>query len=467
MPVLTALRPTGSRDFVLASNRLSEIAAGAAVVAWTTAEDGSGAAFRAGLGGGEVVARSGGDLLLRFAASEDARAFAARYSRLLHDVAPGLECAIVQRSYQSGGLAEALRAVRPALSAAVGRVRPSLRPLGLGVTAPCRAGGAPATEVIPARPGAGAELMPASEAIAWRRRVARDEIDERWRPYLPDAEATEAAIGASPYVLPATLNELTRIGAADGEVGVLHIEFGRPDRLPDRRLEEADGVEHADGAGDADEAALAACRAAAGAATDAGETILRAVLARAAAVGGASVLPARPLLWDGARLTVLCDGRLAEALASAALAASGAMRGRGGRGPGRVRVGMAVQPAAASLDAAYDLAAERCRTSGAPRVRGARNRPGDGRGRAAGDPAGGGMESTSADTERAIANVSDDTATDAPMIEEGGAAVAAAERRDQPDADGAGIAPAVLSPHGDDEDGDADHEAHAAQEADA
>lgn len=371
MPVLTALRPTEIRDFVFASNRLSEIAAGATTVAWATSGDAGGAPRQAGLDGGELLQASAGDLCVRFAEMAEARTFAARYTRLLYEDAPGLTTVIAHLPYETGQLGGALRAARPALVAAASHPRPHLSPLGLGVTALCRESGAPASEVLPAAVGGSGGLMLVSAGIAQRRRMAWEAIDARWQPYLPDSAPADGAAGDASLALPQDMGTLARMQGANGEVGIIQIETGRLDRVGAATSEPAEGE-------DADAAAVAAYAATLAAVVEGGAAIVRAVLRRAAeaipAEAGGRVLPVRPLLWEGDRLTLLAAGELVDALVAATLAAVEALPPLGTGAAGRPRVGVAILPAYAALGAGYDLAVRRCRAQPAARVRGGSGR---------------------------------------------------------------------------------------------
>ncbi|MFO7899605.1 MAG: alcohol dehydrogenase catalytic domain-containing protein, partial [Planctomycetota bacterium] len=80
---------------------------------------------------------AGGNAIIEFATVEHARSWAARYSRWLHETAPGLDVVVVHRPYEQRPLAWALRALQIDVARAKQERVPGVAQLGLSVTASC------------------------------------------------------------------------------------------------------------------------------------------------------------------------------------------------------------------------------------------------------------------------------------------------------------------------------------------
>lgn len=364
MPVLTGIDVLGVQRYVFASNRLRDAVSASWLVHWATAA--GGALDLSGRGG--VLLASGGNAILQFGDHGHARDFVARYTWRLHDEAPGVEVAVAHREYEPGGLAQALAILQADLARTKLEREPSAPQLGLSVTMPCRITGMPAVGFDPQDPG-----VPLSRSILHlRNQQVRTSAILRWNAFLT---------GHDRFDLPADIDDMGRTRSDTSLVGVVHVDGNgvgrciadwlhrcREERRSDEQTrQQFDAWSHA-----LDEAGLHALRAVVDRVTDAIDEKGRI----AGAVPdlrfdlkenseGKVLLPLRPVLLGGDDLTFLCDGRIALDLAEAAL------RGFEGDIPhlGKITAsaGVAIVPAHAPFERAYELAAALC--AGAKRRR--------------------------------------------------------------------------------------------------
>lgn len=354
MPVLTGIDVLGVQRYVFASNRLRDAVAASWIVHWATASDGALAGS-----GGEVLLASGGNAILRFADLERAREFTARYTRRLHDDAPGLEVAVAHRSYAPRGLAKALEHLQIDLARAKLERVPSAPQFGLSVTAACRITGLPATGFDPQDP-----TIPLSRMVLrWRESDVRERALGRWQSFLEGARVA----------FPSEIDDMGRTRGDTSLLGVVHIDGnGIGQRIAEwlgtcREKSRTDDEVHAQirawsaALDEAGRRTLAAVADRVTRAVDADDRIVGAVadlgfeLCRS---DGRVLLPLRPVLLGGDDLTVLCDGRIALDLGEAALDAFAADIPDLGRIT--ACAGVALVPSHTPFDRAYELAEALC-----------------------------------------------------------------------------------------------------------
>lgn len=358
MPVLTGVDVLGIQRYVFASSRLRDAVSASWLVHWATARDGALSGSR-----GEVLQTSGGGALLRFADEEQARGFAAHYTRRLYDEVPGLEVAMAHRAFEPGQLAGAIRELHVDMAVAKLERSPSAPLLGLSVTAPCRITGFPATGLDPQDP-----RIPLSRMVLrWRHPNVRDQAARRWDPFLG---------GSAGHAFPREIDHMGRTYGETSLVGVVHVDGnGLGEQI-------AAWLQRCIGEGRSDEAVRADMAEWASAIDDLGNNALRAVVARVVAAikdedgepwlkGSVAdlafalrrsetrvLLPVRPVLLGGDDLTFLCDGRIALDLAQTAL---DAFRGDVPHlGQVTACAGVAIVPAHTPFDRAYALAEALC-----------------------------------------------------------------------------------------------------------
>lgn len=326
--VITSVDLTGIQRFVFASNRLTDVAGGSDLVEWATSRDLMERVARGEVEGANgrtsptpVIFATGGNALLRFDVIEQARDFAARYSRLLLEKAPGLEAAIVHVE-ATEGLVSAMIAAGQRMPAVKAKRLPHAPLLGLGVTAACRETGLPAV-VPPTR-----DRVPLAAGVRARRARASAGL-ERWDGFLPSG---------GDWAFPKELDDLGRSWGDRSLIGVVHVDAnGVGGKVVDWLNRQAQsGV--TDDAVSADFARWSASLSAAlqrslASAVDSVVEAVREVKGRRrigdegrlgfdlAKVKGKEqwYLPIRPILLGGDDLTFVCDGRIALDLAAAAL----------------------------------------------------------------------------------------------------------------------------------------------------
>ena len=165
----------------------------------------------------KVVVGAGGNLLLSFKTSGQAKTFAAQFSRKILDEAPGLEVAIVHHEYEDGQLAEALQAIQGKIEKHKLERTPSVPLLGLGVTATCRETQRPAVALD-------VEGMPIAESVAVRRKE-ENQNQARWQKFLPENYYSfqREKGGSVEIAFPMELDDLGRSRGDISLMGVVHI----------------------------------------------------------------------------------------------------------------------------------------------------------------------------------------------------------------------------------------------------
>jgi hypothetical protein len=216
MPVLTAIDVLGVQRYIFSSNRLRDVVMGSYLVGWSASHDRSGKSGvrRGALSGlapkNRVLLAGGGNALIEFDDYPKAREFTARYTRLIHQEAPGLEVAIAHREYQAGNLARALGEIGVELARTKTERAPSVPLLGLSVTVSCNETGLPACGFDKTEPTA----VPISRGILARRGKREDAI-AYWQDYLsayPD------------FDFPMELDDLGRTMGDTSLIGVVHLD---------------------------------------------------------------------------------------------------------------------------------------------------------------------------------------------------------------------------------------------------
>ena len=361
MPVLTAIDLLGIQRYVFASNRLRDSVAASWLVHWATGRDGALAA--AARFDGEVLLGSGGNALIRFERRGSALDFTAHYSRHLYDRAPGLEVVVEHLEYEPGELARALQRLQVLLARAKLERAPSTPLLGISVTAPCAVTGLPASGFDPQESDVPLSRM----VLRWRDPQLRQEASQRWAAFLD---------GDDRFAFPDVIDEMGRTFGETSLIGVVHVDGNGigdkvrtwleeciENRLPDEKVLEqlrewssavdergrrafqsvVDRVRQAVRS-DANEARIE------GSVPDLGFDLRRS--------NGHTLLPLRPVLLGGDDLTFICDGRIALDLAETALEAFSANISH--LGSVTACAGVAVVPAHAPFDRAYELAEALC-----------------------------------------------------------------------------------------------------------
>lgn len=323
MRVLTGIDVLGVQRYVFASNRLRDALAASWLVHLSTSAGEELKQWQ-----NDVVLDAGGNALLCFSGDAQARDFAARYTRKLHDSAPGLEVVVAHESFQPGKLAEAIGHLQMKLARARLERAPSVPQLGLSVTAPCRITGLPAAGLDPQDPG-----RPLSRGVLrWRDSEVRSASLSRWDRFIPpDARRTCA--------FPDVLDQMGRTFGDTSLIGVVHVDgngIGQQierwrracveDRRPDDdvRSELREWSRKLELAGDGMlKAAVARVLAAIERGPDGPRLVggVRGLAFDLDVDAGRTLLPLRPVLLGGDDLTFVCDGRIALDLAEAALEA--------------------------------------------------------------------------------------------------------------------------------------------------
>jgi len=361
MPVLTGIDVLGIQRYVFASNRLRDSVAASWLVYWATERVGALSAAQSS--GGQVLLGSGGNALVRFEGREDARDFAARYTRRLYEEAPGLEVVVEHLEYEPGGLAPAIQQLQVLLACAKLERVPSTPQLGISVTAPCRLTGLPASGFDPQEP----EVPLSRMVLRWRERRVREGATSRWARFLD---------GDDRFAFPDVIDEMGRTFGETSLIGVVHVDgngIGEKvrtwldgcieNRLPDEKV-------------------LEQLREWSSAVDELGRRAFQSVVERVRQAvrsdgnkariegswpdlgfelyssNGQTLLPLRPVLLGGDDLTFLCDGRIALDLAETALDAFSADIPH--LGSVTACAGVAVVPAHAPFDRTYALAGALC-----------------------------------------------------------------------------------------------------------
>jgi hypothetical protein len=316
MPVLTGIDVLGVQRFVFASNRLKDVVTGSFLVHWCTSWPG---ALSSLVAEKNILLASGGNAIVEFDTYEDARCFAAHYTRLLYDKAPGLEVVLVHEEFENERLAAALQNLQIKLARAKTERSPSVPLSGLSVTASCMETGQPATNIDSAETTA-----PISRNIC-KRREKRKDANTYWNAFLQGKECFE---------FPLELDQLGRSIEDTSYLGVVHVDGNGVGKKIKTWLEKVDN-------GTDDNIVRREYREWSAAIDKLGNTALQAVVDRLCqgvdrksskvigtpdglsfdlhTVNGGWMLPIRPILLGGDDLTFVCDGRIALDLAETAL----------------------------------------------------------------------------------------------------------------------------------------------------
>jgi len=355
VPVLTAIDVLGIQRYVFASSRLRDAVAASWIVHWATAHHGA-----LEDSGGKVLLAGGGNAILWFTDEARARAFVARYTRRLYDEAPGLEVVVVHRSHTAGALAATLGHLQVDLARAKLERQPSVPQLGLSVTAACHITGLPATGFDPED-----TAIPLSRMVLrWRDPDVREKAIGRW----------DALIAEQPqFTFPSKIDDMGRTRGDQSLIGVVHVDgngLGEQIAAWIRRCVEES---------QSDDAVVAELGEWSAALESVGRRSIESVVKRVAQAissdgriagtvpdlgfelrraGEKICLPFRPVLLGGDDLTFLCDGRIALDLAEAALDAFEVEVPH--LGTVTACAGVALVPAHAPFDRAYELAEALC-----------------------------------------------------------------------------------------------------------
>ena len=321
-PVLTAVDVLGIQRFVFASRRLRNTVGASELVRRAT-EKGKGLALERVGAEANATMCAGGNIVLSFAGETEARSFARRYSRWIHENTPGLEVVIAHHQEPSGEpFFESHKQLFRELELAKAARRPSAPLLGLSVTAICRETGLPASQLD-------RDSRPVSAMI----HNADDEeviegANRRWGTFL------SSPINGKAPRFPKDIDDLGRSRGDTSLLAVVHIDGNGIGNLVAEWLKEK-------GRSVDDYRALSEKINLLGFA--AMKAVIERVLAgvnttfRFGAVASDKentpfdlrfdlttndtdvFLPVRPVLFGGDDLTFLCDGRIALDLAAAGL----------------------------------------------------------------------------------------------------------------------------------------------------
>ena len=142
MPILTAVDLIGIQRFIFRSNRLKDVYSSSMAVEWATSE--AKGLSEVGVTPQQVLMAAGGNALLMFPNLDEAKDFAARYSRMLLVETPGLDAVICHDIYQEGGLRASVQKIHEQLELKKRARRVSSPLLGISVNSVCTETGLPA-----------------------------------------------------------------------------------------------------------------------------------------------------------------------------------------------------------------------------------------------------------------------------------------------------------------------------------
>jgi hypothetical protein len=327
MPVLTAIDVLKVQPFIFASNRLRDVVTGSWLVHWSTSRDGTLKDF---VSRESLLMVGGGNAIIEFKSWEEARRFAACYTRRLYDKAPGLEVVVVHKAYDSGGLVRALQEIQVELARVKAERIPASPLLGLSVTAACRESGLPAVGFDNKEPA-----IPLSWEVLSRREKA-GEAEKRWEDFLSQCPG---------FAFPMELDQLGRTYGDTSLIGVVHVDGNGVGKKIKSWLDKKaeSGAE--------DEVVRSECREWSEAINKLGNEVFQGVVDRVYCAArkdlnngqevmkitgkparlsfelskekGEWLLPLRPILLGGDDLTFVCDGRIALDLAEVAVSQFG------------------------------------------------------------------------------------------------------------------------------------------------
>jgi len=326
MPFLTAIDVVGIQRFVFASNRLKDVVSGSWLVHWSTAID---EVLKDLVDKDRVLLAAGGNVIVEFDTLNEARSFACRYTRDLHDKAPGLDVALIHRGYEKGKLSDALLKIQADLARLKMEPKVSSPLLGLSVTAACRETGLPAVGFDTSTEPTVELLDPLGKEIL-KRREAVDKATQLWKKYLQ----------AEHFRFPMELDQLGRTIGDSSFIGIVHVdgngvgvrikkwlekkrnEDADDDMVRDEYREWSSGMDQL-----ADRVFRSIVRRVTGAITknEKGDCEVRGkpeCLSFSLKIkGNGCYLPLRPVLVAGDDITFISDGRIALDLAETALSA--------------------------------------------------------------------------------------------------------------------------------------------------
>ena len=214
MPILTFIDTLGIQSFIFSSNRLKDVVGGSELVSQATSRQG----WIKELGyQSNVIVGAGGNLLLQFKDKDQAKTFAAKFSRKALKEAPGLEVALVHHRYDTGQLAQAIQEIQIKIENHKLERCPSVPLLGLGVTASCRESQRPAVTLTEGEPIAGEVAI---------RRQDTYQNQQRWLNFLPcNYKAFKQGEGVPvELTFPLELDDLGRSYGDLSLMGVVHID---------------------------------------------------------------------------------------------------------------------------------------------------------------------------------------------------------------------------------------------------
>lgn len=325
MAVLTGVDVLGVQRFVFSSNRLKDVVSGSYLVEWSTSRNG---ALSELLEKGviekdkDILLASGANAFITFSEIAKARAFAAEYTRLLYEKAPGVETVIVHEEIGFDGLAVALQKIQVKLAKKKTERIPSVPLAGISVTATCLETGWPACSFDQKNAN-----HPISKNIDRRReRTVQEGANGYWDLFLKNNKK---------YHFPLDIEQLGRTIGDTSMMGVVHIDGNGVGNLIKNWLEKKQVQ------GSNDNQVRQECVEWSAAIDELGKSALLAVVDRLCGnvdngmlsgspdrlvvelkeleKGKGWMLPLRPILLGGDDLTFVCDGRIALDLAETAL----------------------------------------------------------------------------------------------------------------------------------------------------
>jgi hypothetical protein len=326
MAVLTGIDVLGVQRFVFSSNRLKDVVTGSYLVEWSTSREGAFLGLRKnGLieKDEDILLAGGANAFIVFSDKQKARAFAAKYTRLLYEEAPGVETVIVHEEIGSEGLIAALQKIQIKLAQEKTERIPSVPLAGISVNSTCMETGLPAVDFTPDESN-----RPISRNIAKRRqKEIRDNANGYWKKCLLK--------GREEFDFPLKLEELGCTVGDTSLIGVVHIDGNGLGELIKKWLRQKNDSEIKDNqfrqeykewSKKIDELGYASLQAVVdrlcdsvkdGSVTGKPERLVFDL--KKTDSGNGWMLPLRPILLGGDDLTFVCDGRIALDLAETAL----------------------------------------------------------------------------------------------------------------------------------------------------
>ncbi|NUN13567.1 MAG: hypothetical protein HUU55_08020 [Myxococcales bacterium] len=210
MPILTGIDLLGIQSYIFASNRLRDVLTASWLIEYVMSSE---FLTSAGCGQGDIVNTAGGNAALVFGDLDTAKTFTRNYTRSLLETAPGLDVAVVHRSFESGHLASALRVIQADLARAKLERMPQIPLLGQSVTARCPTTGGPVVDIVDD------EFV--SAQIATLRKPAHVHCAQtRWKNFLPDKPLGDNRKAT----FPVQLDHLGRSAGDTSLLGVVHVD---------------------------------------------------------------------------------------------------------------------------------------------------------------------------------------------------------------------------------------------------